>query len=75
MTTIALNARSAHTAAHRSFLTNLAAHFADLRDGARDGRAIQTRYETLARMSQSELATSGMTRSDIYRAALVGRPV
>ena len=43
--------------------------------GAREGQKIEARYRTYSRMSGPDLAARGLTRSDIYRAALVGRPV
>jgi hypothetical protein len=49
--------------------------FSEFCAGARDGREVHDRYRKLSRMSQSELTKLGLTRADIYRAALLGRPV
>jgi hypothetical protein len=42
--------------------------------GARDGREIETRYQTLSQLSAHDLARIGLTRADIAQAALTGRP-
>lgn len=52
----------------------LVTSFAEFRAGARDGREIYERYRKLSRMSNAELAELGLTRADIYRAALLGCP-
>jgi hypothetical protein len=49
--------------------------FSEFCAGARDGKEIHDRYRKLSRLSQAELAELGLTRADIYRAALLGRPV
>jgi hypothetical protein len=41
-------------------------------DGVLEGREIETRYERLRRMSDSDLACLGLTRTDIPRAAVNG---
>ena len=51
------------------------ASFSEFCAGARDGQQIYDRYRKLSRMSKIELAERGLTRADIYRAALLGRPV
>jgi hypothetical protein len=56
-----------------SFLSAFASHLAELCAGARDGREIEARYDTLARKSDSDLAAIGLTRSDVTQAALTGR--
>ena len=43
---------------------------ADTFAGIREGRAIAVRYHTLARLSESELASRGLTRRDVPHAAL-----
>ena len=53
-----------------SFVTSLS----EFRAGARDGQEIYERYRKLSRMSNAELAELGLTRADIYRAALIGYP-
>ena len=79
MTAITLNAHTNRPTLHRFALADLVANiFTSLSEvcaGARDGREIQARYETYARMSKFELAQRGMSRPDIYRAALLGRNV
>ena len=75
MSTITLNTHTAHSTSYRSVLIDLVVHLFEFREGARDGQEIQARYQTYSRMSKAELAEFGMTRSDIYRAALIGRPV
>lgn len=72
MTTTALTAHTT-SALWTSFLSALAAPIAELCAGARDGREIAARYDALARKSNSELATIGLTRTDITRAALSAR--
>jgi hypothetical protein len=42
--------------------------------GIREGSEVETRYRALSRMTPSELAALGLTRSDIARAALTGGP-
>ena len=56
---------------HSGFVTS----FNDFCEGVREGREIEARYRKLSRMSKAELAELGLTRADIYRAALLGRPV
>jgi uncharacterized protein YjiS (DUF1127 family) len=51
-----------------SFVTSIA----ELRAGARDGAEIYERYRRLSSMSNAELAELGLTRAEIYRAALLG---
>jgi hypothetical protein len=55
--------------------TGLVASFSEFCAGARDGHEIEARARSYARMSQPDLAELGMSRADIYRAALIGRPV
>lgn len=73
MTTISLNPTTASHAA--GIVSTLVTSFSDFCAGARDGREIETRYRTYSRMSGPDLAELGMSRADIYRAALLGRPV
>lgn len=44
----------------------------DVIAGARDGLAMQDRYEALSRRSDRELARHGLTRADIPRLAVHG---
>jgi hypothetical protein len=55
--------------------SSFVASFNEFCAGARDGQEIEARYRKFSRMSKSELAEIGLTRADIYRAALLGRPV
>jgi uncharacterized protein YjiS (DUF1127 family) len=45
----------------------------ELVDGLREGHALATRYDTLARKSDAELARLGLKREDIPRAVFSGR--
>jgi len=42
--------------------------------GARHGREIEARYHALSQRSTPDLARLGLTRADMARAALTGRP-
>ena len=46
--------------------------FAKFRAGMHEGRQIEQRYHMLSRMTPSELAAIGLTRSDIPRVAVFG---
>jgi hypothetical protein len=48
----------------------IANFFAEFSAGMQDARQIENRYRILSRMTPSELAAIGMTRSDIARVAL-----
>ena len=52
---------------------SMARHVARVLAGIRDGGEMQTRYEQLAHMSNSDLAKRGLTRDDIMRVVLTGR--
>jgi hypothetical protein len=56
-----------------SFFSAFTSYLADLCAGARDGLEIGARYDALARKSDSDLASIGLDRSGITRAALAGR--
>jgi len=73
MTTITLNGtrQASAPAAWAGLVASVSEFFA----GIRDGQDMETRYRELSRMSQPDLAKIGLNRSDIYRAALLGRPV
>jgi hypothetical protein len=47
--------------------------FSELVDGLREGHALATRYDILARKSDAELARLGLTRQDIPRAVFATR--
>jgi hypothetical protein len=72
MTTITLKSTE-HQTSHT--VASLVASFSEFCAGIRDGKEIEVRYRTYARMSQPDLAELGLNRADIYRAALLGRPV
>jgi hypothetical protein len=48
--------------------------FADMFAGIQEGREIAVRYHALTRLSPSELASRGLSRQDVARAALTGLP-
>lgn len=73
MTTISLNRTAASP--DTGFVSTLVTSFSEFCAGIRDGQDIEARYRTYSRMSGPDLAKLGMNRADIYRAALVGRPV
>jgi hypothetical protein len=47
-------------------------HFADIVAGARDGLAMQARYDELSRLSPAELAQLELSRADISRVVARG---
>ena len=55
-----------------SFRSVVARFFADFCAGAREGRAIESRYHALCRRSAADLARLGLTRTEIARIALTG---
>jgi hypothetical protein len=59
----------------RRISTSLVASFTEFCAGARDGQEIHDRYRRYSRMSGPDLAEIGLSRTEIYRAALLGRPV
>jgi uncharacterized protein YjiS (DUF1127 family) len=69
MATITLNS-SARTA---SPFRKVFQVFADFVEGAREAREIATRYESLSRLSDNQLAKRGLTRGDVPQAAVTGR--
>lgn len=48
--------------------------FADMFAGIQEGREIAVRYHALTRLSPGELASRGLSREDLTRAALTGLP-
>ena len=76
MTTITLNptAPTSNTSLG-GFATSLVASFSEFCAGVRDGREIHDRYRAYSRMSGPDLAEIGISRAEVYRAALLGRPV
>jgi uncharacterized protein YjiS (DUF1127 family) len=48
----------------------IAAHFANVLARIRDGGEMRPRYETLSRMSTTDLAKRGLTRAEIMRVVL-----
>lgn len=76
MTTITLDSTAGPVSTRSTgIVTRFISSFSEFCAGARDGQEIESRYRSYARMSQPDLATLGMSRTDIYRAALIGRPV
>jgi uncharacterized protein YjiS (DUF1127 family) len=69
MTTIALTPDD--TGSERPTKSSFVSSFNDFCEG----QEIEARYRKLSRMSDADLAKLGLTRTDIYRAALLGRPV
>jgi hypothetical protein len=47
--------------------------FSELAGGLREGHSLATRYDMLARKSDTELARLGLKREDIPRVVLFGR--
>ena len=74
MTTITFG-RTSETPTPAGIVNSLVASFAEFCAGAREGREIEARYRSYSRMSGPDLAAIGMSRSDVYRAALAGGPV
>lgn len=72
MTAIAFTARTT-TGRFNSFFSAVVAACENFCAGAREGRAIEARYDALARKSPSELAELNFTRPDIARAALTAQ--
>jgi hypothetical protein len=75
MTTITFSHTASETSKAAGIVNALVASFAEFCAGAREGREIEARVRTYSRMSGPDLAAIGMSRADVYRAALVGRPV
>ena len=75
MTTITLNGTAAPTQTSAGIASRFVASFSEFCAGVRDGQDIEARYRAYSRMSHAELAELGMSRADVYRAALLGRPV
>jgi len=73
MTTITLAPDD--TGSERPTVSTFVSSFNEFCEGVREGQAIEARYRRLSRMTRSELADIGLTRADIHRAALLGRPV
>jgi hypothetical protein len=55
-----------------TFFTRMATWCGQFADGARDGQQIAARYHELSRLSGPDLASRGLTRQSIARAALTG---
>ena len=69
MTTLAL---SALINATPRLLERLARHVSNFLDGIEEARAMALRYQTLASLSDRELAARGLKRQDIPRAVVAG---
>jgi hypothetical protein len=55
-----------------TFFTRIAAWCGQFADGAREGQQIAARYHEFSRLSCPDLASRGLTRQTIARAALTG---
>jgi hypothetical protein len=55
-----------------TFFTGIAAWCGRFADGIREGQKIAARYHELSRLSRPDLASRGLTRKAIARAALTG---
>ena len=55
-----------------TFLSRMANWCGQFADGAREGQQIAARYHELSTLSGTELASRGLTRQTIARAALTG---
>ncbi|HEX3161026.1 MAG TPA: DUF1127 domain-containing protein [Pseudolabrys sp.] len=55
-----------------TFFTRMAAWCGQFADGAREGQQIAARYHELSLLSGPDLASRGLTRPAIARAALTG---
>jgi hypothetical protein len=56
-----------------TFFTKIVTWCGQFADGAREGRQIAARYHALSGLSRPDLASRGLTRQTIARAALTGR--
>jgi hypothetical protein len=70
LTLTALTRRNRMVPAVRKFFREIADSIEATLAGIDDARAMATRYETLSRLSDSELAQRGISRSDIPRIVL-----
>lgn len=75
MTTTTFGHSASYPARDTGFVNALVSSFSEFCAGVRDGQEIEARYRTYSRLSGPDLGAIGMNRSDIYRAALLGRPV
>jgi hypothetical protein len=57
-----------------TIFSTVVASCAEFYAGVRQGRDIEARYHTLSRRSGPDLARLGLTRPDVARAALSGKP-
>jgi hypothetical protein len=73
MTDITYRIDTSATVVHgTTFFTRIAAWCGQFAEGARDGQQIAGRYHELSRLSRPDLASRGLTRQTIARAALTG---
>lgn len=75
MTTTTFGHSASYPSKEAGFVNALVSAFTEFCAGLRDGQEIEARYRAYSRISGPDLAAIGMSRSDIYRAALLGRPV
>ena len=62
-----------HNHTSPDFFSRIVDGFASFFEAVGEGRRIAQRYEALSRLSDAALATRGLTRQDIARAAVNGR--
>ena len=73
MTDITYRTDASGMAAHgTTVFTRIAAWCGQFTDGAREGQQIAARYHELSLLSGPDLASRGLTRQAIVRAALTG---
>lgn len=75
MTDITYETRTSGTATRghgTGLLASFTAYCGQFVEGAREGQQIATRYHALSRLSGVDLASRGLTRHTIARAALTG---
>ncbi len=56
-----------------TMFANVASYLGRFAEGAREGRTIAARYQELSQLSRTDLASRGLDRQGIARAALTGR--
>jgi hypothetical protein len=73
MTDITYHTHTSETVTHGiTVFTRIAAWCGQFADGAREGQQIAARYHELSSLSRPDLASRGLTRQTIARAALTG---
>lgn len=73
MTDITYRTDTSDMVAHgTTYFVRIAGWCTRFADGAREGQQIAARYHALSQLSRPDLATRGLTRQTIARAALTG---